>query len=249
MKFFGKNRSEKTVFFLHIPKCAGTTLNLEVLKKRFKPHEFILLYDFSMPEIIAQLKAMSRKEQKKIKCLSGHFYFGVDEHYTARATTYITILRDPIERVISHYYQVRRWEPHYLYKIVTENNLSLKEYVSQKLTRELDNGQVRILVGLGMNPPFGECTQKMLDQAKKNLEKYFTAVGISERFEDFLKLLNFKLGWEIPSYENLNVGDNRKKREDIDGETMAVIEKYNRLDMELYRYARDLFEEQFSLTS
>ncbi|MCX6584412.1 MAG: hypothetical protein NT166_29940 [Candidatus Aminicenantes bacterium] len=31
--------AEKTVFFLHIPKCAGTTLTEDIIKKRFHPHE------------------------------------------------------------------------------------------------------------------------------------------------------------------------------------------------------------------
>lgn len=235
---------EKTILFLHIPKCAGTTLNMEILKKRFEPDELILFYDHNNDEITEQLKRMNR--EKKIKCISGHFYFGIHRYYTSRPTTYITILRDPIERIISHYYQVRRWKPHHLYRQVTEGNITLKEYVENKTTCELNNGQVRVLVGLDMNPPFGQCTGEMLAQAKENLKKHFAVVGISERFDEFLQLLGHKFGWEIPPYKNLNVSDNRKKRDDIDRETLAVIEKYNQLDMELYRFARDLFEEQYS---
>ncbi|MBN1833579.1 MAG: sulfotransferase family 2 domain-containing protein [Deltaproteobacteria bacterium] len=239
-------KEERTVFFQHIPKCAGTTLNIEIFKKRFQPNELRLLYDYNMPEIIDLLKGMSVLEQMKIKCLSGHYYFGIHTYYTARPSFHMTILRNPIERVISHYYQVRRHKPHRLYQIVTENDLSLKEYVNNRLTPELNNGQVRVLAGLSINPPFGECERDILELAKKNLKDSFGIVGLTERFDDFLLLVNAKLGWEIPSYKNLNIGENRKKADEIDKETLDVIEKHNQLDIELYEYAQDLFLKQFA---
>ena len=210
---FRKKTTEKTILFLHIPKCAGTTLNFEIIKKQFKPHEFIFFYDQGTPALIELLKGMSKKEQKKIKCISGHFYFGVHKYFYVRPATYITILRDPIERIISHYYQVRRWEPHYLYKEVTKNNLTLKKYISNKLSCELNNGQTRILAGLDWHVPFGECTRELLDKAKKNLEKYFVAVGLTEKFNEFLQLLNLKLGWKTYIKKIQNVGQNKFKKE------------------------------------
>ena len=245
MILFGKKISEKTVFFLHIPKCAGSTLSFEIIKKQFKPGEFIFFYDQGYPVVVDRLKGMSKYEQKKIECIAGHFFFGIHRYYTARPTTYITILRDPIERVISHYYFVLHSNTHYLHKAVTENNLTLKEFVANKLSSEFNNGQTRLLAGLEWNVPFGECNSELLDKAKENLETHFTAVGLTERFDEFLRLLNHKLGWKTHFPKKQNVGQNRKKREDIDSDTIAVIERYNQLDMELYRYAQSLFKEQY----
>ena len=241
-----KKYTDKTVFFLHIPKCAGTTLNFEIIKKHFKSDEYILFYDQGTPELIKRLKEMPAIEQRKIRCIAGHFYFGVHNHYTARPSTYITILRDPIERVISHYYQVRRWETHYLYRVVTENNLTLKEYVANKLSCELDNGQTRILAGLEWHVPFGECTREILEKAKENLQNHFSVVGLTEKFEEFLQLLSHKLEWKTQLKKKQNVGENRVNKDEIDSETIAVIERYNQLDIELYRYAQTLFEKQYS---
>jgi hypothetical protein len=37
-----KAKGERTIFFQHIPKSAGTTLNMEIFKKRFQPDETAL---------------------------------------------------------------------------------------------------------------------------------------------------------------------------------------------------------------
>ncbi len=248
MRFFrrtAKDKLDETLFFLHIPKCAGTTLTKEIIKRKFKPHELIIFYNEGTEVLIEKLKGMPQKEQEKIKCIAGHFAFGIHNYYTARPFTYITLLRNPIERVISHYYYVLRKKDHYLHKTVLEKNLNLEEYVESKLSVELNNGQTRILAGIDWGAEFGKCPPAMLEQAKKNLQKHFTAVGISEKFSDFLQLLHDKLGWVIPKYKSKNISKNRLKIEDIDKGTLAVIEKYNRLDLELYRYGNTLFNSSF----
>jgi hypothetical protein len=235
--------TEKTVFFLHIPKCAGTTLTEEIIKKQFKPHQLIIFYGEGTQVLIDRLKKMPGKKQKKIKCIAGHFAFGIHRFYTARPVTYITMLRDPVERVISHYYYVLRRNDHYLHQIVKEKHYTLREYVENKLTGEVNNGQTRLLAGIGWGAEFGKCPPAMLDQARENLEKYFTAVGISERFDEFIRLVSRKLDWEVPPYRKKNVSGNRLKLNDIDGETLGIIEHYNRLDLELYRYTASQLEE------
>lgn len=234
----------KTLFFLHIPKCAGTTFREEVIKKKIKPEEMLINSGRSTKALIEDLKKMPVHEQEKIKCITGHYAFGVHEYYTARPAVHVTILRDPVERVISYYFFVLRNENHYLHKTVKENNYSLRDCIENKLTPELNNGQARILAGVGRGTKFGNCGRDMLEQAKENLENHFSVVGIAERFDEFLRVLGHELGWDVTVYKNLNVTGNRMKKEDLDGESLAVITEYNRLDIELYRYAGRLFERQ-----
>ncbi|MCK4761354.1 MAG: sulfotransferase family 2 domain-containing protein [Candidatus Aminicenantes bacterium] len=241
-----KESIEQTIFFLHIPKCAGTTLTEEIIKKEYLPEELIIFYEHGTGELIRLLQEMPRREQEKIKCFAGHYAYGVHKYYTARPAAYLTLLRDPCERVVSHYYDVLRRENHYLHKAVAgkkEKSLTLKEYVENKLSIELDNGQTRILAGVGWGAGFGECSAAMLEQAKKNLET-FAAVGISEEFEAYLDLINKKFGWEIPAYDRRNVAGNRPEKESLDRETLSVLEQYNALDIELYDYARRMFRRQ-----
>jgi hypothetical protein len=110
----------------------------------------------------------------------------------------------------------------------------------------MDNGQTRILAGIGHGARFRHCTQQMLDTAKENLQKHFAAAGVSERFDEFLRLVQQRLGWGITRYKIKNAGHDRPQVQDVDAETRAVIVEHNQLDIALYRYAAKLFEQQLN---
>ncbi len=241
----GTYDKKKTVLFLHIPKCAGTTLTEEIIKKRFGSEQLIVFYDYGTEVLIARLKKMPTHQKEQIRCIAGHFAFGVHQ-LLPQPVTYITMLRKPVDRVISHFYFAKNNKDHYLHDIIHSNDLALKDYVERLENIEMDNGQTRILAGIGWGAKFGECDENILDKAIKNLERHFSVVGVSERFNDFLQLINYQLRWNVAGYKNQNVSRNRLKTEDIDKETLDTIIKHNRLDIALYRYASLLFENQLS---
>jgi hypothetical protein len=172
-------------------------------------------------------------------------YFGVHESLPQPAT-YITLLRDPVDRVISHYYMIVRSPADIFYNEVTSRKMSLKDFAESGLVPELENGQTRFLGGAGPHVPFGKCTPEILEKAKKNLRDYFSIVGLRERFDETVVLLKKTFGWMNAFY----VKDRPKKRllkEAISRETLSVIEKYNQLDLELYAFAKERFEELIQL--
>ena len=85
----------------------------------------------------------------------------------------------------------------------------------------------------------GTVDRQTLEIAKKNLEKSFSVVGISERFEESLVLIARTFGWEVPFYENRKVSKSRPK---IDPIEIELIKKHNQFDLELYEYGKALFE-------
>jgi hypothetical protein len=236
---------ETTLLFLHIPKCAGTTLTEEILVKRFSSKEIIVFYELGTTALIDRLKAMSKREQQMVKCIAGHFAYGIHKFYLARPCSYITVLREPIDRVVSHYYYVLRRTDHYMHKEVTEKEISLKQYVESGLSTEMDNGQTRILAGIGQGVPFGKSSEAMLEKAREHLDQC-DAVGITEEFNGFLELLGHKTGWAISGIADKNVTANRAQLHNLDKDTMDVIKHFNRFDMELYQHACTLFKAQYS---
>ena len=85
----------------------------------------------------------------------------------------------------------------------------------------------------------------MLAIAINNLEKYFSVVGLSERFNDSLFLLRDIFHWDrIPFYVKRNVGPRKNTRKHITPYMATLIEKTQRFDMDLYRYANGIFDRQ-----
>jgi hypothetical protein len=165
--------------------------------------------------------------------------------YLIGDTTYITLLRDPIDRVASHYSYVKRMPTHYLYQTVMDRNMSLQDYASSKLTDELDNGQLRLLAGVASESavPLGACDNRLLEVAKANIEQHFAVAGLTDRFDESLALMAIQLGWDwTPSYQNLNVSEERPRQNQIDAATRSAIERANPFDCELYIWVKRRFE-------
>jgi len=221
--------------FVHLPKTAGSTL-VNVLERNYGGDAVLGLYDSTYGEEAARL---TPAEMARTRVIAGHFYFGVHE-LIAASCRYLTFLRDPVARVVSHYHFSRRQPSHYLHEAASK--LSLSDYVRLCGEHEPNNDQTRLLAGREMAADDGTCSPAMLPVAKRNLDKH-VAVGLTERFDESLVLM-----WEIfrwrrrPFYVPRNVGTTHAAAEAVSPEAREVIEAFNALDLELYHYACDRFE-------
>jgi hypothetical protein len=230
-------QSQPLIIFLHLPKTAGSTL-ARIIERQYTASSILPLYGSSLGE---ELAAIPQQGMDRLRILTGHLYFGVHS-FSSRPSTYITVLRDPVDRVISHYYFVRRDPSNYLYD--SARKMSLREFVESSNQQEPNNDQTRLLAGKCDTSSFGICTDDMLNMAKRNLAEYFAVVGITEEFDRSLILMKRILGWRTPFYTKQNVSQHRLRKGDIPLETLRVIQDYNKLDIDLYRYAKELFDKQ-----
>jgi hypothetical protein len=81
-----------------------------------------------------------------------------------------------------------------------------------------------------------------LDDAKSNLHR-FAMVGLQERFEESLALLQRTLGLSPIAYISRHMTIDRPSASEIGRDERALISEHNRLDIELYAFARKLFGE------
>jgi hypothetical protein len=140
------------------------------------------------------------------------------------------------------YYFARRETSHYLYKAIA-NGMGLDEFVSNGVTTEADNGQVRLIAGVDDDIPYGQCTPGLLEQAKSNLRNYFSVMGLTERFDESLLLMKKVLRWpSTPYYLKVNVTRSRPALETTSPEIIKKIEKDNQLDLEFYEWCQKEFE-------
>jgi hypothetical protein len=234
---------DETIIFVHVPKAAGTTLS--VVMKQVYPKETI----YSIPsgltdtrEIDALLR-LPDEERRKIRVLQGHFVFGLHRHLPQRSL-YVTLLRDPVERVVSSYYYILKHENHFRHAEVAGGKMSLVDYAeSEKLY--LNDGQTQILAGAA---PGIAATREMLEQARRNVEQHFAVVGLSERFDDSLALIRRCFGWPRRLYRSCNVSTNKPGLAALPPGIVEHLRGLNPLDTELYRWAEQRFDAQRKTT-
>jgi hypothetical protein len=236
-----QTQSEQTVIFVHIPATAGTTLDYII--KQNLPRGSV--YTISEDGTFDDFKNLDHSRKSQIRLLHGHVGYGVHK-YLPEPCAYITLLRDPIDRVISYYYFVRRTPEHYLYDQGYAKNMSLLDFVNLESDVLVDNCQTRLLSGLetGWEVGFGQCTGEILETAKRNLREHVAVVGLTEEFDTTLVLLKRAFGWRRLAYFGHNISTDRPARGEIPQVALDAIARVNSLDVELYEYARALFEER-----
>ena len=189
----------KTTIFLHIPKTAGTSFNSALsLQYAGKPSLHVNVGDRHCSE----LGSLPNAERSRIKLLRGHIYFGAHRLLT-QPSKYITILRNPAERVLS-YWRYAKLEAetapqggHWWTDAVRE--LSFREHAGSGKDVELENGQLRWILGNDKDPS-PKWTQHDLERGIEILEKYFVSAGIQERFDESLALISCLLKWRRPLF-------------------------------------------------
>src|SRR5205807_10438962 len=115
---------------------------------------------------------------------------------------------------------------------------------ARELTLELCNEQTRLLACEEWEDPQRVVTRAALERAQANLQTHFRVVGLLEEFDASLLLLRRAFDWHLPFYVKENVTKEKSDNTPLDAETQRLVEGANSLDLELYEYARNLFDEQ-----
>jgi hypothetical protein len=241
-------RCDSIIVFNHIPKTAGMSFH-RFIEMNVPKDSVAQFYTINNRDRLVNLTS---KEQMFLWAIVGHLpfsYFSTAQ--LEKSTVHVTVLRDPVERIVSFYHYIRRNQEHYLHAKLVNENLSLTDFVQQKLTLECDNLQVRYLCSSDLSGiPIGSCTRDMLAEAMSNVENSFAVVGLKERFDDTLTLMARTFDWKVPRKKiRINYSGDDRAVHDIDKSTRNAIAKINHLDEELYHCARDLFHRRMAKLS
>jgi Sulfotransferase family len=248
-------RGGEVCLFLHIPKTAGTTLKHSIYDHYSVPgdncdwfHDGIYYFPYGFhktkrPEFTPIVRGMFARED--LRAVTGHFWYGA-HLFIPRPSFYITLLREPVERVTSLYYHIVGVEGELYHDAIVSRGVTLDEFATEFGCREVDNDQTRRIAGV--EPPYGRCSRDLFELAKRNLRDRFAFVGTTDRFDESLITLRRLLGWEYVFYLPGLVNRDRPPRSALDRETVSLISERNEHDLALYEYASQLLDERIAVS-
>ncbi len=227
-----------TLIYLHLPKCGGTTLN-RLIEWEYPPLRIFSVDPSFFRWSYYRLLRWPARRLADLRVIKGHMPFGIHRRL-AQPATYITVLREPVERVISEYYFALHYRLHPQHKRM--QSLTLEEYAAGTPHHNL---QCKLLAGQPGPRDFlaGDCTEETLEMAKANLAKHFTLAGLTERFDETLALLKVLFGWKLSHYASFNVTPSRPRKDAVPAATQQLIAERNRYDVAIYQHAVPLFEQ------
>ncbi len=99
------------------------------------------------------LASLSEEDRRAIKLLRGHQPFGL-HRFLPQTCTYVTVLRDPVARVVSQFFYILK-NPHNPLHDQVRKMASPAEFVQSGISVGMNDGQVRWLLGELRTLPFG----------------------------------------------------------------------------------------------
>lgn len=228
------------ILFLHQPKTGGISLRTTIAAQYPKENTLEIRPNprIKTPE---DLKNELPGDLSEIHFIHGHTIWGI-HNFVPSPFIYITMLRDPIERIISLYYYVRSTPSHRLFSQVKTENISLEGFLAlEGAFGEIENQQTKLLAG--KFAPDDRCTADILEQAKDNLDRFFI-VGLTEQYDKSLRVFSNLFGWENADVIYANVTPVRPRRHEVSQSILDKIREYNFYDIGLYSFAQKMLEEQ-----
>jgi hypothetical protein len=234
--------SVERFFFVHLQKTGGTAL-FQRLRDHFGPEAI-----YPNPDDQTDIRSTTdvdflldhyRQRGDAIRVVTGHFPLCTVELFDAPFTTF-TVLRDPVERTLSSLRRRQTVEERFRGWTLEEiyGDPSMQDIIRNHMVKMLSLGADEMTaVPLVAHVDFDE---DRLETAKRNLTHRVDLFGLQTHFEDFCTDLERRFGWDLgaPRFAN------RTEAVPVSDDLRSRIATDNRLDMELYEFARESWETQ-----
>jgi len=217
---------DRPLISIHIPKCAGSSFHLQVLKPWFGDGLLLHYFDEKNGEMPARHPCQAGT------CIHGHFNkdrgFGVFDYYPD-ADQLITVVRDPFEVHLSNYFYIKRladeaYRNGSVLEAARDEGYSIERYLRENRSFLLQHF------------PFA----MTMDNYREILDKRYLFVGVAERLQESVDVLADTLA--LPRAE-VELYNESPRTEVIPDGAREQFEKQHPLETQIYQYARQRLAE------
>lgn len=237
--------------FDHIYKTAGTTFNLAYLPGAFEPEKIFVLRGMRDANLadLKKLRALSQEELRPLQVIAGH-NAGQLRGAFHRKAKFLTLVRNPTARAISGYLHALLHDDAFeiIGRELREQNIGLSGFIEQDLFARryadfvsLHDWQAKVLLGV-QNLSDVPRTEEGITEAIRS--RYYL-VGYTEAFEMFLFMLHVTEKFPLALFGNRLVRPECQSWRVTDAD-LATIERYSRLDQQVYDCVRKEFDRRVS---
>jgi hypothetical protein len=240
-KVDAKANTQSTLIFVHIPKAAGMTMR-QIVGRQYIGQP-VYMFNQKNTYQVEPFLALPAAERAALRCVSGHVHYGL-HRYLEQPCTYITLVRDPYDHLISTYYFFRRDK-----ELPANIEKAFESYLQRPHIPSL---QLDWIVGYDEQAAAGIVDNSVnqhlpvaekLAIAERHLREDFASVGLVERFDESLLLMRRRLGWGSVYYTRKHYNAARPRGADT-AALRALIDQYAQPDLQFYALAKTIFEEQ-----
>ncbi|XP_071839050.1 uncharacterized protein [Apostichopus japonicus] len=264
---------ESILAFLHNPKSAGTSMKnclLSITTELNKPTPTVLAVDTAHDVKVSRLNGFTAPSEY----FMGEAVMGICDFVEDRPCSYFTVMREPYERIVSHYYFCKGggegWPP--CDNTLEEFTLSLCSLFFRQMTMHLpcerESNETNSpwlckdhVVTIDHFKTIEKEREATLQYVLSNIDKIFAVIGLTEEFETSLKLFENIFGepFEMCQSEHSNSGlymdgddiqDKKGDRDRIQREAKESlmqneeIQKCLHEDVMIYERVKEIFDEQ-----
>jgi hypothetical protein len=249
------------LIFFRMPKTAGSTM--DGVFEHCLPGQCFHAHtgDTSSALLVRSTAAIREKferltpeQRARTRCVIGtHVSLDVATIFD-RPVQFFTIVREPVDRVISHFFYIRMAEHLPSYPFIKD--LTLEQYLDSGIGLDIDNHQVRLLSGCPeLDAPWDPkgrpistppVERRHLDLAKQHIEEHFIAAAPLEAFTALVWFFKRLYGWPLHRmfFQIRNETPNRPRTDQVSAATRRRIRELNNYDNELYDWVKARFAEQ-----